>query len=129
MLKIETVPCTICGAPTPMLGTKLCDPCWELRRLQPHLEQLLAKTRRDALDLAARFLEAQAPGMDSEDVAEEIRHLGDPEWPNAWRCPKCGPRASIDGDVECVRCGAEVEAYHDAELAAEQMARLTRRAG
>jgi hypothetical protein len=27
----ERVPCTICGKPTRMLGTKLCDGCWELR--------------------------------------------------------------------------------------------------
>lgn len=26
----KTVPCRICTKPTPMLGTKLCDPCWEL---------------------------------------------------------------------------------------------------
>lgn len=26
----ETTPCTICGRETPMLGTKLCDRCWEL---------------------------------------------------------------------------------------------------
>ena len=24
------VPCKICGASTRMLGTELCDPCWEL---------------------------------------------------------------------------------------------------
>ena len=27
----ETVACSICGTPTPMLGTKLCDRCWELK--------------------------------------------------------------------------------------------------
>lgn len=26
----EIVACTICDDPTPMLGTKLCDRCWEL---------------------------------------------------------------------------------------------------
>ena len=26
----ETVPCKYCGEPTPMLGTKMCDKCWEL---------------------------------------------------------------------------------------------------
>jgi NMD protein affecting ribosome stability and mRNA decay len=25
-----TVPCKLCGEPTTMLGTKLCDNCWEL---------------------------------------------------------------------------------------------------
>lgn len=28
----ETTPCTICNAPTAMLGTRLCDRCWELQR-------------------------------------------------------------------------------------------------
>jgi hypothetical protein len=27
-----TVPCTLCGKPTLMLGTKLCDSCWEISR-------------------------------------------------------------------------------------------------
>ena len=25
------VPCTICEEPTPYLGTKLCNRCWELK--------------------------------------------------------------------------------------------------
>jgi hypothetical protein len=25
-----TVPCRLCGTPTPMTGTKLCNSCWEL---------------------------------------------------------------------------------------------------
>lgn len=27
-----TVECKLCGKPTPMLGTKMCDGCWELDR-------------------------------------------------------------------------------------------------
>lgn len=27
----ETTPCLFCATPTEMLGTKLCDPCWNLR--------------------------------------------------------------------------------------------------
>jgi hypothetical protein len=27
-----TVPCTLCGTPTPMTATKLCTRCWELSR-------------------------------------------------------------------------------------------------
>jgi hypothetical protein len=30
MTERETVPCMICGRPTPMTGTKLCDGCWEV---------------------------------------------------------------------------------------------------
>ncbi len=29
-LEIETIPCTICQTPTQMLGTKLCNSCWEV---------------------------------------------------------------------------------------------------
>ncbi len=43
----KTCPCTWCGRPTKMLGTKLCDPCWELER----------RVRMDPL-LAARMLAA-----------------------------------------------------------------------
>jgi rubrerythrin len=125
-MTIETVPCTTCGTPTRMLGTKLCDPCWELRRLEPQLEEIIARTRRETLDLAARLVELNEH---ADDLAEEIRHIGDPEWPNAWRCPACGPRARAESDGTCEACGAEVEAYRDADLAAEGMARLTRRAG
>lgn len=28
--EIPTVPCRLCSKPTMMLGTRLCDPCWEL---------------------------------------------------------------------------------------------------
>ena len=28
--KDEEIPCRLCKKPTPMLGTKLCDRCWEL---------------------------------------------------------------------------------------------------
>lgn len=27
-----TVPCRWCGAPTTMLGTQECDPCWEFHK-------------------------------------------------------------------------------------------------
>lgn len=45
-----TVPCGLCGTPTPMLGTKRCDACWELEtRIQqdPDLaEKILERTGR-----------------------------------------------------------------------------------
>lgn len=28
----ETIPCDLCATPTPMLGTRRCDRCWELER-------------------------------------------------------------------------------------------------
>lgn len=30
LTKDEEIPCRLCKKPTPMLGTKLCDRCWEL---------------------------------------------------------------------------------------------------
>jgi len=38
----EPVPCRLCRTPTLMLGTKLCDRCWELEtriRQDPQLAQ------------------------------------------------------------------------------------------
>ncbi len=32
MAEPDTVPCEICGTPTPMTGTRRCDPCWEAER-------------------------------------------------------------------------------------------------
>ena len=35
-----TVPCKRCGRPTPMIGTRLCNGCWELQtriKSQPEL--------------------------------------------------------------------------------------------
>lgn len=44
MLKAQpTVPCKWCGTPTPMLGTKMCDGCWELDR---RIERQPALARR-----------------------------------------------------------------------------------
>ena len=32
---IPKIPCKTCGDPTPMLGTKLCDGCWEVESRLP----------------------------------------------------------------------------------------------
>jgi hypothetical protein len=49
----ETVPCKFCGDPTPMLGTKLCDGCWEVsRRLEEFLRH--PKAQRYALYLLSK---------------------------------------------------------------------------
>jgi len=39
----ETVPCIICGEPTPMLGTQLCNRCWELKNRIEMDKELAAK--------------------------------------------------------------------------------------
>ena len=38
----DTVPCTYCKEPTYMLGTKLCDRCWELSTRIRHDHALAA---------------------------------------------------------------------------------------
>lgn len=47
-----TVPCGLCGKPTPMTGTKRCDACWELEmrvRADPELtRRILAQYDKEA---------------------------------------------------------------------------------
>jgi hypothetical protein len=43
----EIIPCRLCGGPTTMPGTRLCDRCWELeRRVQadPELARKILRT-------------------------------------------------------------------------------------
>ena len=60
----EKVPCKWCGTPTAMLGTEMCDGCWELdRRIGVNPE------------LARRILAAAQPSiefLDWKDVAAEM---------------------------------------------------------
>lgn len=42
-LERKTVPCTLCGTKTFMLGTRLCDRCWELKHRVEHDPHLAAK--------------------------------------------------------------------------------------
>ena len=61
--KESTVPCKYCGEPTLMLGTKLCDNCWEIKKrteLNPNLTRLILN------DIKATFV-----------VKEIIRDLTD----------------------------------------------------
>lgn len=42
----ETVACKLCGEPTPMLGTKMCNSCWELDkriRMNPDIAAKIMK--------------------------------------------------------------------------------------
>lgn len=50
MIRVETCPCKTCGKSTPMLGTKLCDGCWEV-------ERRLADYLREGGDNARKFVE------------------------------------------------------------------------
>ena len=48
---METCECRICGKQTPMLGTKLCDRCWELegriRRDLPLAEKIIDQLKKE----------------------------------------------------------------------------------
>lgn len=50
-MNTPTGPCRICGDQTPMLGTKLCDRCWELetriRRDMELAEKILNRLKRE----------------------------------------------------------------------------------
>jgi hypothetical protein len=82
----QEIPCTMCGDPTRMLGTKLCDGCWECRRgisrknaaavLQIVLEALLQPI--DTAPKDGTNIIAGIPGLD--------RSTGEMFWFNgAWR--------------------------------------------
>lgn len=51
----ETVPCDLCGTPTPMTGTRRCDPCWELERRVEQRPEVAKKlvAAMDAIDANA----------------------------------------------------------------------------
>lgn len=50
-----TKPCRVCGRQFPMLGTMLCDPCWEVDR---SLEHVLS-TKQGRRHIAERLREAE----------------------------------------------------------------------
>lgn len=49
-IELETVDCAICGDKTTMLGTQLCDGCWELRSAFNRLRSRNPKAAREWLD-------------------------------------------------------------------------------
>lgn len=52
----ETIPCRLCNKPTKMLGTKLCDECWELES-RIHNQPQLAQKVLDQMNIEQkRFL-------------------------------------------------------------------------
>lgn len=49
----ETCPCKFCGDPTPMLGAKMCNGCWEVERNLRHFIRHW-RGRQYVLELLAR---------------------------------------------------------------------------
>lgn len=69
-----TCPCKWCGDPTPMLGTKMCDRCWELDHrisAQPKLARRMLETF-DPNDQGTR-IEVAADGVFIGFFAEDGR--------------------------------------------------------
>lgn len=57
----KTVPCTRCGTPTPMLGTRLCDPCWERQRHVTEEEEALIKLGARVLEILRGYVPTDYP--------------------------------------------------------------------
>lgn len=45
--RADTVPCTFCGEDTEMVGTRLCDPCWDVRAAVMRKPEVALKIVRD----------------------------------------------------------------------------------
>jgi hypothetical protein len=69
----ETIPCRICGKPTRMLGTKLCDGCWEVEhRLEDFLKHPAGRERaRQLMPPLDDWKDGQPNGWDHEKVLTE----------------------------------------------------------
>jgi hypothetical protein len=68
-----TVPCELCNTPTPMLGTKRCDRCWELEG-RIHGDPELARRILAKYDASNR---PQVPGdamKDAHDLTIRIQN-------------------------------------------------------
>jgi hypothetical protein len=84
----EKVPCRICTQPTPMLGTKLCDRCYELEtrvKRDPELAaQILASVRPAAsksyIDVVFDGPPAHQSGRFVEVEDEQGRSISVGEW-------------------------------------------------
>lgn len=73
MIERPTIPCKICGTPTPMLGTKLCDRCWEVEhRLADFLKHPNARALvRELMPKLDDWRDGHPDGWDYEAVLAE----------------------------------------------------------
>jgi hypothetical protein len=65
----ETTPCKYCGKPTPMLGTKLCDPCWELEKRIGISPEVAREILMEAMEAICKLKD------ESKEAREIIRSL------------------------------------------------------
>ena len=104
--KKETVPCKTCGKPTPMLGTKLCDSCWEVEtRLSRYLnnENAIQFVSAALYKVGRKLIQATpAESRYGHKLAELGAQYGRE---SEWICPRCGYRNAANNEV-CM--GAEM---------------------
>lgn len=82
----ETVPCELCATPTPMIGTRRCDRCWELEHRIRH-----------NLELARKILAALDPPATCSLCGGELLPGG--VGPLAGACPDCDLKGALAIDV------------------------------
>lgn len=68
----QEIPCAHCGEPTAMLGTRLCDNCWEIdRRSDEPLDEIEPEPRPEPRRF--RFVGALYRGL--LDLGVPVRHV------------------------------------------------------
>lgn len=97
----ETVPCRLCGKPTPMTGTKLCDRHWELEG------RVLAEP-----DMTRRILASHTG------EAEPVADAREQDYPPLPEAPIIG--TSRFGSIFRGHSDAAMRAYVDADRAARK---------
>lgn len=81
----ETVPCRICGEPTPMTGTRLCNNCWEI---ETRLESSSLKPEARAHFLRMLATPELFKAIDEADTAFAVVNICDDLTPQARSCLK-----------------------------------------
>lgn len=76
---MQTIACHICGLQTPMLGTKLCDRCWELQSriiANPHLAKKIISSLNKRNSMIYSFnLPKNLENYISSDVAIDLNKI------------------------------------------------------
>ncbi|MHC4621367.1 MAG: hypothetical protein ACYTEQ_26800 [Planctomycetota bacterium] len=114
----ETTACKYCGKPTPMLGTKLCDGCWELEtriKANPELARKIMKDLEQPLPLRR-----PATKIEVEAIATKIL-IPDPdtEFPNLGEVnlvPARRPGTKLESEMTGAICSLQDELRESREI-------------
>ncbi len=74
----KIIPCKTCEKPTPMLGTKLCDPCWEIEtRLSRYLnnENAIQFVSAALYKVGRKLIQATPPDPQHGHESEKVKPL------------------------------------------------------